>query len=200
MELGDIPPEFGWVLVLFEPNLEPTVSEGVLEPSKGQTMSEGVLEPSKVQTVSEGVLDVEAAQSGSEPSPEPSEARAGPAPIFLNRLDDTFINLDRVEDLEETNSDRSDSTIEVVAPKPYEMTKPGKWGPRRRFKTFACRTDLPPVHKPRTRRSGSSSAPSQPAESTTPLPSKPSSIKSSRQSSQHTHKTSKLVSPSTQEP
>jgi len=77
MELGDVPPEFGWVLVLFEPNLEPTVSEGVLEPSKGQTVSEGVLEPSKIQTVSEGVLDVEAAQSGPEPGPEPGKPKRG---------------------------------------------------------------------------------------------------------------------------
>ena len=122
MELGDVSLEFGWVLVLFEPDVEPKLSEGVLEPSE-------------VQTVFEGVLEVDAAQSGSEPGSEPGEARTGPAPVFLDRLDDPFINLDRVEDLEETNSTGLDSTIEVVPPKPYEMTKPGKWGPRHRFKT-----------------------------------------------------------------
>ena len=53
-ELGDVPPEFGWVLVLFEPNVEPMLSEGFLEPSE-------------VRTVSEGVLEVDAAQSGFEP-------------------------------------------------------------------------------------------------------------------------------------
>ena len=111
MKLGDVPPEFGWVLLLFDPNLEPTVSEGVLEPSKGQTVSKGVLEPSVAQTVSDGVLEVDTTQSGSEPGSEPGEARTGPVPVFLDRLDDPFINLDRVEDLEETNSDGSDSTI-----------------------------------------------------------------------------------------
>jgi len=120
MELGEVPPEFGWDLVLFEHNLEPTVSKGVLEPSKGQTVSEGVLEPSKVQTMSEVVLDVEATQSGSEPGSKPSEARSGPAPVFLDRLDDTFINLDRVEDLEETNSDRSYSPLRLF---PLNPTK-----------------------------------------------------------------------------
>jgi len=95
MKLGDVPSEFGWDLVLFEPDVETTVSKGILEPSVAQT-------------VSDSVLEVETAQSGPEPGPEPGEARTRPAPIFLNRLDDPFINLDRVEDLEETNSDGSD--------------------------------------------------------------------------------------------
>jgi len=88
---------------MFLLNLEPTVPEGVLKPSK-------------VQTMSKSVLDIEATQSGSEPGPEPSEARMGSTPFFLDRLDETFINLDGVEDLEVTNSDRPDSTIEVVPP------------------------------------------------------------------------------------
>ena len=92
MELDDVPPEFGWDLVLFEPDVEPTGPKGVLEPSTGQT-------------VSNGVLEVNTTQSGPEPGPEPGETRTGPAPIFLDRLDDPFINLDRMEDLEETNSD-----------------------------------------------------------------------------------------------
>jgi len=79
MELGDVPPEFGWDLVLFEPNVEPTGSKGVLEPSAGQA-------------VSDDVLEVDTAQS--EPGPELGEARTGFAPVFLDRLDDPVINLD----------------------------------------------------------------------------------------------------------
>jgi len=44
IELGDVPPEFGWDLVLFEPDMEPTRPKGVLEPNMGQTVSDGVLE------------------------------------------------------------------------------------------------------------------------------------------------------------
>ena len=83
LELGDVPSEFGWPLVLFESNVEHTVPEGVLRIDTAQT---------------------------------------GHATVFLDRLDDWY----RVEDLEETNSDGSDSTIEVVPPKPYEKTKPGE--------------------------------------------------------------------------
>ena len=88
------------------------------------------------QTIPEGVLGLDAAQSEPEPGSQPGEARTGPATVFLDRLNDPIINLDRVEDLEETNNDGLDSTIEVVPPKPYEKTKPGEWGPRRGFKTF----------------------------------------------------------------
>ena len=103
MKLGEVPSEFGWDLVLFEPYVELTRSKGVLEPHAGQTMFDGVLE-------------VDTTQLGPEPGPEPGEARTGSAPVFLDRLDDPFINLDRMEDLEETNSDGSDSTIEVLQP------------------------------------------------------------------------------------
>ena len=72
------------------------------------------------QTVPEGVLGLDEVKSGPEPGSQPSEARTGPATVFLDRLDDPIINLDRVEDLEETNSDGSDSTIEVV---PLNPTK-----------------------------------------------------------------------------
>ena len=61
LELGDVPFEFGWDLVLFEPNVEPTGSKGVLEPSASQGMSDDVLE-------------VDTAQSGPAPGSELGEA------------------------------------------------------------------------------------------------------------------------------
>jgi len=57
LELGNVPPEFGWDLVLFEPIMEQTVPRGVSEPSEAQTEPESVLE------------------SG--------EAQIGPAPVFF---------------------------------------------------------------------------------------------------------------------
>jgi len=83
------------------------------------TRPKGVLEPNAGQGVSDDVLEVDKAQSGPEPGPELGEARMGPAPVLFDRIDDPVINLDRVEDLEETKSDRSDSTIGVLQPQPF---------------------------------------------------------------------------------
>ena len=135
LKLGDVPFEFGWDLVLFEPNVEPTRSKGVLEPSEGQAMADDVLE-------------VDTAQSGPELGPELGEARTGPAPVFFDRLDDPVIHLDRMEDLEKTNSDRSDLTIEVLQPQPFQKTKPDEWGPRRRFKITTSKHVPSPVCRP----------------------------------------------------
>jgi len=51
---------------------------------------------------------------GYETVPEPSETRIGPAPVFLERLDDSFINLDRVGDLEEGDTLESDTPTEII--------------------------------------------------------------------------------------
>jgi len=74
--------------------------------------------------VSDDVLEVDTTQLGLAPGPELGEAQTGPALIFFDRMDDPVINLDQVEDLEETNSDRFDSTIEVLQPQPFQKTRP----------------------------------------------------------------------------
>ena len=170
MELSDVPPKFGWDLVLTKPDVEPTGPKGVLDPSTGQTMSDGVLE-------------VDTAESGPELGSESGEARTGPAPVFLDRLDDPFINLDQMEDLKETNSDGSDSTIEVLQPQPFHKTRPDEWGPRRRFKTTTSKPVSSLVRRPRTHSHGSPSVSSQPKEVTKP-PTKKSYAKSTKKSTQ----------------
>ena len=40
LELGDVPAKFGWDLVLFEPAIEQTVSEGVSEPREAPLVTE----------------------------------------------------------------------------------------------------------------------------------------------------------------
>jgi len=102
-ELGDVPPVFGWELVLFKPNVEPTMSEGVSKPY--------VVQP------------------GPEPVSEQSEARTRSRHIFLDRLDDPFINLDRVEDLKEGDNVGSVPPIKIVQPKPIKCPKPSEWDP-----------------------------------------------------------------------
>jgi len=149
MELSDVPPIFGWELVLFESPVDEPTSEITFENCFGPC----------------------AVAPGSEPVFEPSENQTRPGHVFLDRLDEVFINLDQVEDLEESD-DKSDSPTKIVQPKPVQCPKPGEWGPRHRFKTFASQIDLSLVRRPRTRHYGSSSAPYQPTETTPPPPSK----------------------------
>ena len=161
--MGDVPPEFGRELVLFEPIVEQSVSGGVSECSETQTEPKGVLEPCEVQTGSEGVLESSEALFGSKDSPGPmsegvcaidveqsgpkhssatSEAQTRLAPVFLERLEDPFIHLDRVGDLEEGDSPGSNSPIEIVQPMPIQIPKPSEGQSIRRFKTFVGRTNL----------------------------------------------------------
>ena len=198
--------------MLFEPVVEQIVSGGVFEPSEAQTEPEGILESCVVQTGSEGVLKssgvlsesedspgpvsegvcvVDMEQSGPKHSSEASEAQTGHAPVFLKRLDDPFINLDPIRDLEEGDSPRFDTSIEIIQPKLIQILKPSEGQPKRRFKTFASRTNLQLVRKLRALHSGPSSAPSKSI--TTPTP---ASTKSAKKSSTCTHKSPKHARPS----
>jgi len=116
--------------VLFKPDVEPTVSEGVSEPCVVQPRPETLFEQ--------------------------SDARSGPRPVFLDKLDDPFINLDRVEDLEVGDNAGSYTPIEIVQIKPIQCPKPSEWGPKHRFKTFTSGTNLSLVRRPRTCHFGSS--------------------------------------------
>ena len=77
--MGDVPPVFGWDLVVYQPNVV-------------QTRPEISCEPSTVQPGCESVY-------------EPSEVRIGPESVFTmsptEGMDEPFFNLDPVEDLAE---------------------------------------------------------------------------------------------------
>jgi len=140
---------------------------------------------------------------GHEPVPEPSETRTRHARIFLERLDDPFINLDPIRDLEEGDSPRFDTSIEIIQPKLIQILKPSEGQPKRRFKTFASRTNLQLVRKLRALHSGPSSAPSKSITTPTPASTKTStkpSTKSAKKSSTCTQKSPEHARPSEQEP
>jgi len=108
-----------------------------------------------------------------------------------------------VVELEESDNDGSDSTIEIVPPEPFQKPKPGEWGPRHRFKTFVCRLDFTPIRRPRTHNSGSSSVFSQlreVAHPSTETPSTKSTQKSTQSLLQKIRKSSNPTGPPEQGP
>ena len=142
--LGDVPFNFGWELVAFEPG--------------------------KVQTGSDNGSQEKGEQTGSVPVLGERESRPWSGPGYEEQLDYPLsLNLVRVGNLEDTSSDESEAPIEVAPLQPTEIVRPSEREPRRRFKTFASRTDAPPVRRPRTRSSvfSSPSAPQTTSSQTT---------------------------------
>jgi len=149
--LNEVPFEFGWDLVLWEPILEQSGPKGVLGPSEVQTEVFNVIDNS---SLSEGDFDFVLAKTGPEPvsdlcesgtRPEPDsnvgEARIEPPPVFEENVDDSF---DRVADFEK--EERVDTPIVIIQSKTLKIPQTGEGQKRKRIKVPAGQTHLPLVH------------------------------------------------------
>ena len=129
--LKEIPSEFGWDLVLFEPILEQSGPKGVLGPSDVQTevfdvvddssLSKGDSDSMQVETGLEPVSDLSEFGTRSEPVPDVGEAGSEPPLVFEDSVDDSF---DRVADFEKDEG--FNTPVVIVQPKTVKIPQTGE--------------------------------------------------------------------------
>jgi len=109
--LTDIPPEFGWNLVLFEPITEQSGVEAQTEIDGDMSGSE---EGSEVLHKDSWAFVL--AETGPTPVSDPRKSQTEPKPVFEDRLDDFSENVADI-DLDE----EPETPIEIVQTKPVHI-------------------------------------------------------------------------------
>ena len=150
--LNEVPFEFGWDLVLWEPILEQSGPKGVLGPSEVQTevfdvvgdssLSEGDSDSMLAKTGPEPVSDLSEFRTRPEPVPDVGEAGSKPPPMFEENVDDSF---DRVADFEK--DEEAEILILAFQPTTLKVPQRGEGQKKKRIKTPAGRIDLPLVRQ-----------------------------------------------------
>jgi len=167
MGLGfnEVPPEFGWDMVLFEPILEQSVPKDVQGPSEVQTK---VIDVNDDSSLFEEDFDSVLVETRSEPVPESSNPQLELNPIYEERLDDFLDDFSKnVADID--LGERLETPIETVQTTPIQTPQIGEGQKKKRIKVHAGQTDLLFVRQFGATQAKTSSSPSQP-ESATPKP------------------------------
>jgi len=132
--LTDIPPEFGWDLVLFEPITEQSGAE--TQPEFDDDMS-GSEEGSAVLHNDSWAFVL--AETGSASVPDPRRPQIEPKPVFEDRLDDFS---ERVADID--LDEEPETPIEIVQTRPVQIPQTSE-GPRKAKNQSAYGTNRSPA-------------------------------------------------------
>ena len=185
--LTDIPPEFGWDLVLFEPITEQSGVEAQTEIDGDMSVS---VEGSEVLHKDSWAFEL--AKIGPASVPDPRKPQIEPKLVFEDRLDDFS---EKVADID--LDEGPETPIEIVQTELVQIPQTSEGPGKKRIKVHAGRTDLPLVRQliamqaKEAKQAKASYSPSQPSSAkhkSTPKP----SPKSYRLASQ---RTSRLFTP-----